>query len=251
MGTSTTAIPEKGHIVVQSSREAAWGRESTASWHHTIGALFLVTASVLLVHLNWTALEYCGGSLMSALQLTCSKSVFQVYSSHFPVPSTAGFLGYVAWIFFQALLYYYLPGKLCFGQRTPGGHLLSYTANGVMAWAVTHILYLATSASGLVDPALIAKHWQGLFVAANVYGFLMAAFAQLKAYVAPSFQEDVKFTGILPQAPIRIVNPADCCQGSWIFDFWAGVSDSIALSNVPITDPSRLSLIQGSASTSI
>lgn len=177
------------------SEQVKWGRASKARWHHNFGALFLVSAPVLLVHINWVALEHFDGSLISAVSSMAAKGIWPFAKQYFPRPSAFGFMVYAIWITLQAVLYHYLPGMRCFGQRTPGGNLLSYTANGVMAWAVTHLSFLVASVLGIIDPAVVAKHWPGLFVAANIYGFVTAALAQTKAHVASSYPEDDKFTG--------------------------------------------------------
>lgn len=85
------------------------------------------------------------------------------------------------------------------------GNLLNYTTNGLAAWAGTHLMFLTASVLGLIDPAIIATHWEGLLVWMNVYGFFLASLAQFKAYLFPSHPEDRNFSG------------------SWISDFWAGV----------------------------
>ena len=195
MGASNTAITGKRRDSHPAAQQVKWGRTSNAGQNHNLSALFLITMPVLLVHLNWVALEHFNGSLSAEIGPITSQGLIKFARSYFPQPSTAGFLGYGAWILLQALLYNYLPGKLCFGQRTPGGHLLSYTTNGVTAWAVTHLLYLAASVLGIIDPALVAKHWPGLFVAADIYGFLVAILAQLRGYWAPTYPEDCKRTG--------------------------------------------------------
>jgi 7-dehydrocholesterol reductase len=205
MGVSNAAIPAKQTNINEPDQQVKWGRTSKARWYHNLGALLLVTAPVLLVHLNWIALQYFNGSLKTALVSMAEQGFVLFARQYFPQPSMSGFLGYAGWISLQALLCHYLPGKLCFGQRTPGGHLLSYNTNGVMAWAVTHLLFLVASVLGIIDPAIIAKSWAGLFVAANTYGFLMGICAQAKGYWAPSFPRDCKRTD------------------SWIFDFWGGV----------------------------
>jgi 7-dehydrocholesterol reductase len=198
MGVSNAAIPARQTTVNELDRQVKWGRTSKARWDHNLGALFLITAPVLLVHLNWTALQYFNGSLTTALVSMIKQGFVPFARQYFPQPSFSGFFGYAGWISLQALLYQYLPGTLCSGQRTPGGHLLSYNTNGVIAWAVTHLLFLVASVLGIIDPAAIAKSWAGLFVAANTYGFLMAIFAQAKGYWAPTFPKDCKTTGKIP-----------------------------------------------------
>lgn len=204
MGVSNTAVASKDSSLKRSAQQVQWGRTSNARWDHNIGALFLITAPVVLVHLNYIALEYHDGSLTNTIASMGKQGFVQFARQYFPQPSIAGFLGYSGWIITQALLFRFLPGPLCFGQRTPGGHLLSYTANGVMAWAITHLLYLGASVLGIIDPAIITKSWAGLFVAANTYGFVIAILAQLKVYAASSYPEDDKFTGESLRAGFQI-----------------------------------------------
>lgn len=74
-------------------------------------------------------------------------------------------------------------------------YLLTYTTNGLLAWFVSHIVYASVSMAGLMDPAAIASHWEGLFAVANVCGFLLAGYVQMKGYTQPSFPGDCKVTG--------------------------------------------------------
>ncbi|KAB8298696.1 hypothetical protein EYC80_000871 [Monilinia laxa] len=104
-------------------------------------------------------------------------------------------IGYGTWLVFQAALYQFLPSKLSYGQLTPAGHLLGYRTNGLSAWIVTHALFLISSYCGLLDPAILAKHWQALLISVNVYGFLLSGFAYLKAQMSPSHEGDRKFSG--------------------------------------------------------
>ncbi|KAF2161908.1 hypothetical protein M409DRAFT_58684 [Zasmidium cellare ATCC 36951] len=182
-----------------------WGISSTASKRNTIGVLGLIIGCPTLVILNWIALEQYRGSLTGAIRAAFSQGPIRFLVHNLPRPTVVTFAGYVAWLLLQTLLYGVLPGAKAFGQRTPGGNLLSYTTNGLAAWAVTHILFLSASVLGLIDPAMIAKHWEGLLVMVNVYGFFLGFLAQIKAYWFPSHPEDRKFSG------------------SWISDFWAGV----------------------------
>lgn len=47
----------------------------------------------------------------------------------------------------------------------------------------------------LLDPAWVAKNWEGLVIAFNIYGYLLAAWAYVKARVAPTHSDDLKFSG--------------------------------------------------------
>ncbi len=103
--------------------------------------------------------------------------------------------GYATWLLFQALLYTYLPCTTSTGQLTPAGNLLKYQTNGLFAWVVTHILALAAVMAGVLDPAILAKHWGGLLIVANIYGFLVSVFSYIKAQLVPTHPQDRKFSG--------------------------------------------------------
>lgn len=182
-----------------------WGRKTQAQLHNTLGSGFVMLASPTLVLLNWIALENYNGSLLLTIQKATAQTPVRFLIHHFPKPSLAGFAGYTAWLLFQALLYTLLPGPSASGQMTPGGNRLKYTANGLLAWAITHVLFFSASYYNFIDPALIATHWPGLLVAANVYGLLLCTFAYLKGHLFPTYPSDRKFSG------------------SWVFDFFAGV----------------------------
>ena len=195
MATIATTVEAGVKKPLEIIDKVTWGRTREARWTNNVGACMVVVMAPLWMTFNWIALEYSGGSLLSALRLILLSNPVVSARRYFPQPSLPAAFGYAAWVLFQALLYRYLPGKRCFGQRTPGGHLLSYTANGLLAWTITHVLFLAASALGILDPATVVKNWQGLFVAANLYGFALSMAAQLKGYWAPSFPEDSKASG--------------------------------------------------------
>lgn len=138
-------------------KPVTWGRAATAKWHHSAGACFMVAFSPLWMLVNWMALQHFGGSVTSTLRSVPSHDVYQFLLQRLPRPSLSALLGYTLWLMFQALLYSYLPGRKCFGQRTPGGHLLSYTSNGLVAWSITHLLFWTLSVLDVLDPAIIAK----------------------------------------------------------------------------------------------
>jgi len=50
------------------------------------------------------------------------------------------------------------------------------------------------SVLGILDPAIIAKHWAGLLVSANICGFLLTSFAYFKANFFPTHKLDLKFS---------------------------------------------------------
>ena len=197
MDAITATVEASAKKPLQLVEQVTWGRTRQAKWANNVGAAIMITFSPLWMCLNWITLQYFDGSLTAALREFVSANPMRFARQYSPQPSLSATVGYAAWILWQALLYGYLPGRRCFGQRTPGGHLLDYTANGLMAWTITHLLYLTASFLGLLDPSVIANNWQGLFVAANAYGFALSMTGQLKGYWAPSFLEDRKLSGRL------------------------------------------------------
>lgn len=181
--------------VVELTAPTTWGRASKAGWEKSLGALLITAGVPTWLHMNWIALEQYEGSITAAVKAALEEGPINFAYGHFPRLSVPAIAGYAAWLLLQAFFYGYLPGTLCYGQRTPGGHLLTYTANGLLAWALTHVLYIGASFLGLLDPAIIAKQWEGLLVAVNTYGFVLAILAQWKGYWAPSFAEDRKISG--------------------------------------------------------
>lgn len=173
----------------------AWGRRTTASMHNSVGAALMVIICPIWAFFNWITLEHFQGSLNSTLAAVVSITDRSGSLRHFPRPSWTSVVGYAGWLLLQALLYRLLPGKTCTGQRTPAGHLLRYKTNGLMAWTVTHVLFAFAVYQGWLDPAFIAKNWQGLLIVTNIYGFVLAGLAQVKGYWMPSYPDDRKLSG--------------------------------------------------------
>ena len=172
-----------------------WGRGTTASWTQSVGTGAMVFACPSLILIYWISLEKYNGSLTTTVRAVMSTGLPRMVWRCGPNSSVPATFGYAGWLLWQAALYSHLPGVECLGQYTPGGHRLKYTTNGLLAWALTHLLFLLAAVLGLLDPAIIANNWEGLLWAVNIYGLAMAAVAQVKGHVAPSYPEDRKISG--------------------------------------------------------
>lgn len=193
--------------VVEITKEhTSWSyKKKEIDWATNLGAVGLMTAAPAYTCVSWVALEYFGGSITDTVASLVSHGPIRFAENFFPGASIKVFIGYALWLLLQAFFYGFLPGPTCYGQRTPGGHLLSYCCNGLLAWVVTHALYVVGSLCGILDPALMARHWEGLFVAVNFYGFFLAFICYWKGLIAPSFAEDRRISD------------------SWIYDYITGV----------------------------
>jgi len=172
-----------------------WGRFNGGTWLSALscgGIILICPVLVIVLHI---ALFYFNGSILGVFVSLYQLGPVEFTVRYAPRYSQNATLGYVAWLLFQVCLYMGLPSKICYGQQTPAGHLLPYHVNGLYAWTVTHIAYAAGSYFGLLDPAIIAKNWEGLLVAFNMYGYILALIAYIKAHLAPTHKDDIKFSG--------------------------------------------------------
>lgn len=173
----------------------SWGRFNGDSWYSVLGCGAIMTMCPILAILFSVALANFNGSISTTLWAYATNNPLELIMLYAPRPSLQATLGYAAWLLFQAALYRWLPSKIGYGQRTPAGHLLPYQVNGMQAWVVTHVLAVVAVVLGYLDPAIIAKNWDGLMVVMNVYGFFLAGIAYVKAHVDPTHPEDRKFSG--------------------------------------------------------
>jgi 7-dehydrocholesterol reductase len=149
----------------------------------------------LLVIFYWISLSSFHGSLSEAYNSMSESGPANFFSQYAPRPSLEASVGYGVWLMFQAALYQFLPSVLSSGQLTPAGNLLKYRTNGLLAWSITHALFAAFSLHGTLDPAILARNWEGLLLVTNVYGFILTGVAYAKAHFSPSHEKDRKFSG--------------------------------------------------------
>jgi 7-dehydrocholesterol reductase len=187
--TALLPAKEKDHI------NPSWGRFNGGTWLGALGCGAIIVCCPILVILLQMALFHFHGSLLSVASALWELGPIEFTLRYAPRYSATATAGYAAWVLFQGFLYMCLPSKICYGQQTPAGHLLPYHINGLSAWIVTHVLYAASSYAGILDPAIIARNWEGLIVAFNMYGYLLPLIAYVKAHLAPTHTDDRKFSG--------------------------------------------------------
>ncbi|KAH6568282.1 hypothetical protein BASA50_010527 [Batrachochytrium salamandrivorans] len=172
-----------------------WGRSWDIGILTVIGCYFLLAFCPAIVVYFWLACDSFQCSVISPIEFAVSNGLEKLLENHLPKPTTFGFQLYFGWLAFQAALYVILPGKIGYGQTTPAGHTLPYIVNGLLAWVVTHTLFIGGSLYyGLFDASIIADNWGALLIAANVYGYFLTFFSAFKAYIFPSHPEDRKFS---------------------------------------------------------
>lgn len=180
-----------------------WGRSQAPSTFTIFMSAGIMVLCPVLVILVWFTMHRLDGSLVRLARMLLAGQPITHFLPTLSWTATKMLLG---WLIFQAVLYQLLPAPLAYGQKTPAGHVLAYRVNGLKAWIVSNGGFLL---GGLVLKAfplsIIADHWAGLLVAANVYGFLLTAAAFVKAHLSPTHADDRKFSG------------------SWLYDLFMGI----------------------------
>ncbi|KAK8251848.1 7-dehydrosterol-delta 7-reductase [Phyllosticta capitalensis] len=175
----------------RSASSISW-RNKRSSWPAT--CIFMMTVPPALVILTWIALEHFDGSILNAVYAIKAQGFTSFIRLYAPAPSLQANVLYATWILFQAFLYTILPGRSN-GQMTPAGHLLEYRTNGLLAYEISIGLFLLCVFSGFLDPTIIARHWEGLIIAYNIWGYALSCIAYIKAHYAPSHADDRHFSG--------------------------------------------------------
>ena len=202
----------------------AWGRSSAhRSWLHSLFSAAPVWFAPLVALSFFITLSQFDGSLSKFTAAVLQDGLLPVLVSHSPRFSFKGTLAVTCWIFLQAALFHFLPGPMNTGQRTPAGHLLAYRTNGLWAWIVTHLLFATLCWYGVLDPGFVPRNWGGLVAAMNLAGFLVSAFAYVKAYLMPTHSDDRKFTGTLSFLPLKNLLLIMIVVGSVPYDFYMGI----------------------------
>ncbi|KAJ9637197.1 hypothetical protein H2199_007483 [Coniosporium tulheliwenetii] len=166
-----------------------WSRNTRSSWVLSVGCVMVIITCPFLVHMTWIALEYFDSSLSRAIGTMLEMGPVPFFIEYTAVPTKQEILGYGLWLVFQGTLYAYLPGRSK-GRPTPAGHVLDYHTNGFLAWLITTSLFIAGIFFNVIDPTILVNHWGGLVTILNVYGFILATVAYLKARFASSHPKD-------------------------------------------------------------
>ncbi|KAE8332430.1 hypothetical protein BDV39DRAFT_216575 [Aspergillus sergii] len=135
-------------------------------------------------------------SLYAAARAAYSEGFFYFFATRFPRPSLISVSCYAAWLALQAILYVCLPGEIALGPVTPAGRRLKYKLNGLTAWCLTVALWAVGTKSGLVDPTIIARKWEGLIWTTTVFCVVAALISYAKACVLPGVETENLKTGL-------------------------------------------------------
>lgn len=186
-------------VLFDMTTKKTWGRAKRASTSIIVISLLILSLAPVLVAYFHVTMNKFKGDLSSAVYHVFSEQKLDLV----PVFSWKVSGMVLFWILFQIMLYVFLPGKQSYGQMTPAGHQLQYKTNGLFAWGVSVFLFCILSIFGY--GAVIAQNFGSIFIAANIYGYLLSIFVYFKAIYKPSHSNDCKYSG------------------SRIYDFYMGI----------------------------
>ncbi|KAG9301158.1 hypothetical protein G9A89_012541 [Geosiphon pyriformis] len=201
-GTATTdegVKTSEGEAYAQTGQ--TWGRERDVSPLTVFLSSIIFYGTPVVTLYFWMSCTHYQCSLYAPIKYlhdnNYTASAFRTgLWEKMPELTHEGLLIYFGWIFYNAVLYAILPAKIGYGQRTPAGHVLPYKVNGLLAWFITHIIFLLGAFYfGWSKASIIHDQWGPLLVAANLYGYFLTFFVFLKAYTFPSHPDDRKFSG--------------------------------------------------------
>lgn len=186
-----------------------WGRALGADLGTWVGCLLVLTMTPLLVLYFYVAAFGYEASLLGPIQGILSGTLtFGDLWEQLPAPSASAFIVAGVWLAIQVVLAI-VPdvlhkmiasyrGGMSLGAVTPAGNQLWYNINGLQAWLVSQVLFLAGALwFGWFSPTVIFDHFGGLLIVANLLGFSLALFVYIKAFLFPSHPEDRKWSGSL------------------------------------------------------
>lgn len=201
-----------------------WGRSSTRrSWLRSLFSASPVWIAPLTALSCFVTLSRFDGSLSKFVAAGLQEGFLPILIRYGPQLSFKATLAYTCWISLQVALFQYLPGPINTGQRTPAGRLLAYRTNGLWAWIVTHVLFIALCSFGVLDPGFIPRNWGGLVAVMNFIGFLLSALAYAKAYLMPTHADDRKFSGTFVLLDFSRRSLITSVLGSTPYDFYMGI----------------------------
>lgn len=162
-------------------------RVSRAGTHwlrHTGGPIFLIAVTPLVALASWAIVARHDGSI--------GRFVADASWSDLPRPTLAAAAILLGWAMAQGLLLRGLPGRLHEGPITPAGARPTYRLNGVLAWALTHALLIATWALGLWRASSVIAELGSLLALACLAAWALCAVLYAKGRREPRSADTVR-----------------------------------------------------------
>ncbi|XP_039688836.1 7-dehydrocholesterol reductase isoform X3 [Medicago truncatula] len=146
----------------------------------------LLTLAPPFVNLLWyTMTTAMDGSILKTFDYLNNNGL-QGFLNLWPKPTLLSFQIIVVYAAFEALLQLLLPGETVYGPISPTGNRPFYKANGVAAYLVTLVTYVALWRFGIFNPTIVYDHLGEIYSTLSFGSFIFCIFLYIKGHLAPS-----------------------------------------------------------------
>ncbi|KAG8522560.1 7-dehydrocholesterol reductase, partial [Galemys pyrenaicus] len=202
-------------------RHLRWGRGSRAvgprlvrllpssrevDWFSLVSVIFLLLCAPFIAYYFIMACDQYQCALTApALDLVTGRTRLSDIWARTPAVTWKAAQLYASWVSFQVLLYTALPdfchrflpgyvGGVQEGAMTPAGVVNKYQVNGLQAWLITHLLWLANAhLLSWFPTTIIFDNWIPLFWCANFLGYAVSTFAMFTGNFFYNYMMGVEF----------------------------------------------------------
>lgn len=175
--------------MVAQNEKKTWGSGGLIG-NRTLGSLFLMLTCPLFLLSFWYTCAHHNGDFMGLYNEFQTKPYMEVLGRIWPTPFDPD-----AWklirnfMFFEAFLMKFVPGKKFTATVTPTGHVPTYKANGVQCYLITLVALFGLNHIGYFRPAQIYDKKGELLSALNVFSIFFCAFLSFKGLYFPSTKD--------------------------------------------------------------
>lgn len=159
-------------------------------FRHTIGSIFLMLVTPLIVYAFWFTAQYLDGSFALLYKILQKHGIMFVLGQISPkvfTGSVASWTIAASFIIFEVLLYLIVPGRKIKGPITRSGFAPTYKENGFSCFLITMATFVLCSfVFKLFSPMIVFEHLGELIGTMFWIGIILCAFLYIKGRIAPS-----------------------------------------------------------------
>ncbi|KAI9034482.1 sterol delta-7 reductase DWF5 [Hyaloraphidium curvatum] len=176
-------------------RWSVWGLSGWAGRAAVLlGAVGLMVGAPTFANLLVFLLSKCNGSFAeffayfgAAFKQGGASGLFRAVADVWPTPFNPTAIKYVfSYMFVEAMLQLFVPGKEFRGPVTPRGNVPVYKANGVQRYFASMALFVVGWQLNIFDPADVIDHFAEILSTLNVFALVFCLFLMIKGLYFPS-----------------------------------------------------------------
>lgn len=153
----------------------------------TFYPLFLMITAPPGVQLLWITCFHYDGDLSKLF----STSLHQLWS-YFPTPTLQAAMIAIGFLLFQAALLFLLPGATFYAIPTPMGNRPRYFLNGILAFFVTHFIFLYAQLNGYIRMEILYDCFGSLLAFLNKIAIVVTVLLYIRGIYFPTNSDSGK-----------------------------------------------------------